>query len=166
MVEICVVQGNIIDMPVDYIVNAANPELWMGSGVAGAIKWAAGLEVEQEAMKLAPIEHGAAVLTSSGKLPHKGIIHAAAMSIIGLVTKESLRRSFGEIEAILREVDANSVAIPALGTGVGGFSMEEFCKIALESLQSWQWNGKVIMVAYSDNALATFYKTGFKACMQ
>src|SRR5215813_14547584 len=73
-------KGDITRQPdVDAIVNAANTELWLGSGVAGAIAAAAGPEIEEEAVGKGPIRLGEAVETNAGNLPNKYIIHAAAM---------------------------------------------------------------------------------------
>src|SRR5262249_44036284 len=72
-------QGDISKVPVDAVVNAANNHLWMGAGVAGALKRAGGSEIEREAVAQGPIEIGEAVVTRAGALPAKYVIHAAAM---------------------------------------------------------------------------------------
>src|SRR5688500_11379075 len=73
-------QGDITAQPdLDAIVNAANTELWLGSGVAGAIARRGGPEVEREALAKAPIELGEAVATTAGNLQNRFVIHAAAM---------------------------------------------------------------------------------------
>ena len=77
--QLTVVLGDITEQATDAIVNAANNHLWMGSGVAGAIKAKGGEEIEREAMKLGPIEPGQAVTTSAGRLKARYCIHAAAM---------------------------------------------------------------------------------------
>ena len=66
--EISVLRGDIADQQTDGIVNAANSHLWMGAGVAGAIKRKGGPSIEQEAMAKGPIEIGAAVSTTAGNL--------------------------------------------------------------------------------------------------
>ena len=71
--------GDIALLDVDAIANAANNELWMGAGVAGAIKRAGGQEIEQEAMRQGPIAVGDAVSTGAGTLAAKWVIHAAVM---------------------------------------------------------------------------------------
>ncbi len=124
-----VVVGDIADVAThqaEVYVNAANNELWMGSGVAGALKRAAGQEVEEQAMAQGPIEVGDAVLTSAGSMPApaRAIIHAAAM---GFTDRTQIYASIQTVEAATRRAlalcDANhyrSVVLPALGTGVGG----------------------------------------------
>ncbi len=156
MVNACAMTGNIVDLDVDFIVNAANTELWMGSGVAGAIKKAGGIQIEADAMKQAPIPHGGAALTSAGKLPHKGIIHVAAMHVNGLVTQESIQDSFRSIENILLSENAESVGIPALGTGVGGFELTQFVALAKKAVSKWRWPGRTVFVLYNDKNLSTF----------
>ncbi len=78
---ISVVHADITQLAVDAIVNAANSELWMGGGVAGAIKRAGGTVIEQEAMAKGPIPVGEAVVTSAGRLPCRHVIHAATMGV-------------------------------------------------------------------------------------
>src|SRR5437870_8839825 len=117
-------KGDISQTKVDAVVNAANNHLWMGAGVAGALKRAGGIEIESEAVAKGPIEIGEAVVTRGGKLPAKYVIHAAAMgqdlatdrSKIALATRNSLARA--------HELGVESIAFPALGTGVGGFPAE------------------------------------------
>src|SRR5438034_300159 len=74
-----VVRGDIAEQDTEAIVNAANNHLWMGAGVAGAIKRRGGIEIEQEAIALGPVDVGQAVITTGGALRAKHVIHAAAM---------------------------------------------------------------------------------------
>jgi O-acetyl-ADP-ribose deacetylase (regulator of RNase III) len=121
--EITVVQGDIAEQTTDAVVNAANNQLWMGSGVAGALKSRGGQEIEQEAMAKGPIAVGDAVSTSAGALNAKRVIHAAVMGqdlhtnadFIKRATLKSLQLAEGE--------GLSSISFPALGTGVGGFSL-------------------------------------------
>ncbi len=78
-ITVRVVQGDICDRQVDALVNAANNHLWMGGGVAGAIKRRGGAGIEQEAMRQGPVAVGEAVATTAGDLPHTYVIHAAGM---------------------------------------------------------------------------------------
>ena len=77
--ELEVVEGDITELDVDAVANAANNELWMGAGVAGAIKRAGGSEIEQEAVAQAPIAVGQAIATGAGNLRAKHVVHAAVM---------------------------------------------------------------------------------------
>ena len=90
-----VVEGDISIRQVDAVVNAANNALWMGSGVAGAIKARGGDEIEKAAMAQGPIQPGQAVLTTGGRLPAGHVIHAAAMA-------EDLRTDAHLIESATR----------------------------------------------------------------
>src|SRR4030095_14578457 len=77
--ELEVVEGDIAALEVDAIANAANNHLWMGSGVAGAIKRVGGDEIEREAVAQGPIDVGEAVATGAGRLPARWVIHGAVM---------------------------------------------------------------------------------------
>ena len=124
-VTIVVAEGDITARDVDAIVNAANNALWMGSGVAGAIKARGGEAIEREAMAQGPIAAGEAVITSAGRLTAKHVIHAAAMGQ-DLRTDATLIRSAtrSALELAGRQ-RLSSIAFPALGTGVGGFPVGE-----------------------------------------
>ena len=123
-IKIEVKQGDITEADTEAIVNAANNHLWMGSGVAGAIKRKGGVEIEDDAVSKGPIEIGQAVESIAGKLPYKYIIHAAGMGqdlrtderIVYEVTKNSL--------LLAERLGLESIAFPAIGTGVGGFPLD------------------------------------------
>jgi O-acetyl-ADP-ribose deacetylase (regulator of RNase III) len=119
----------------DAIVNAANNAFWMGSGVAGAIKARGGKKIEDEAMAQGPVEPGECVITSGGRLAAKHVIHAAVMG-------QDLRTSAVLIEVAsrnaLRLANANgltSIALPAFGTGVGGFPIADCARAMMRSVQ-------------------------------
>lgn len=126
-----VVRGDICERSVDAIVNAANNHLWMGGGVAGAIKRRGGEEIEREAMAQGPIRVGEAVVTRAGALPAKRVIHAAVMGQDLSTNAEYLRRATVSALERAKELRLRSIAFPALGTGVGGFPMEECARIML-----------------------------------
>jgi O-acetyl-ADP-ribose deacetylase (regulator of RNase III) len=121
--EVWLCQGDITGLRVDAIVNAANNQGWLGSGVAGAIRRAAGDQVEAEAVAQGPWAVGDAVRTGPGRLASRGvtaILHAAAM---GSGQAASPGTVAGATAAALRLAAAEglaSIAFPALGTGVGG----------------------------------------------
>jgi O-acetyl-ADP-ribose deacetylase len=154
--------GDLLDADVEAIVNAANSQLWMGGGVAGAIKRAAGEEVEREAMAQGPIQPGEAVATSAGRLrpPIRWVIHAATMGP-DLQTSEDYIRS-ATVSALARavEVGAGSVALPALGTGVGGFPIERAAQVMVEACRQAALAGqapeRVVFVVRSEHAAAAF----------
>ena len=116
-----VMTGNLLTADVDAIVNAANSDLWMGGGVAGAIKRDAGEEVEQEAMAQGPIDPGESIVTSAGRLPApiRWVIHAATMGTDRITSEDYIRRATESALAAAGRLGATSIAYPALGAGVG-----------------------------------------------
>jgi O-acetyl-ADP-ribose deacetylase (regulator of RNase III) len=117
--------GDITELSVDAIINAANSDLWMGSGVAGAIKSKGGEEIEREAMSLGPIRPGEAVMTTGGKLPSNHVIHCAGMPPGGKATFWKVTASVQNALNIASDHNLRSVAFPAIGAGVGGLSEQE-----------------------------------------
>ncbi len=132
-VSVEVLDGDIADvanLAAEAYVNAANNELWMGAGVAGALKRAAGEGVEREAVAQGPIAVGEAIVTSAGEMPAPArmIIHAAAMGFTDRTQIYASRDTVyaATLAALTRcvEQQVQHVAIPALGTGVGGLDIE------------------------------------------
>ena len=163
--NVLAVVGDITRMTTDAIVNAANTELWMGSGVAGAIKAAGGREVEQEAIAQGPIQLGEAVATTAGNLPNKAVIHAAAMGYEGgrMIgpTEQSIRNATVAVLLLCDELGLESVAFPALGTGVGGFDLAKCAEIMVEAATSYLSDPhshvhQVVFVLRNENARQTF----------
>lgn len=128
------VVGDITTADVEAIVNAANSQLWMGGGVAGAIKRAAGSEVESEAMAQGPIQPGEAVVTSAGRLPPpiRWVVHAATMGPDLQTSEDLVRRATASALGAAVRVGAKSIALPAMGTGVGGFLMERAAAVMVD----------------------------------
>ena len=120
-----VVNGNIAELEVDAIANAANDHLWMGAGVAGAIKGAGGAEIEREAVAKGPIAIGDAVATGAGALPARFVIHGAVMGQDLRTDADKVARTTRRVLEVADELGARSLALPAFGTGVGGFPLEE-----------------------------------------
>ena len=121
--EISVVLGDIADQETDAIVNAANSHLWMGAGVAGAIKHKGGVVIEQEAMARGPIPVGTAVMTSAGALKAKRVIHAVVMGQDLRTNADLIQKATRGSLWLAEQEGLGSVSLPALGTGVGGFSV-------------------------------------------
>ena len=120
-VQILVIQGSILEVETQSIVNAANSSGAMGGGVAGVIRRAAGPEVEKEAMQQAPIPVGQAIVTSSGKTLFQGIIHAPTMPKPAMrIPVDNVGKATRAALALADEQGFSSVAIPGMGTGVGG----------------------------------------------
>jgi O-acetyl-ADP-ribose deacetylase (regulator of RNase III) len=157
-------QGDISQARVDAVVNAANNHLWMGAGVAGALKRAGGAEIEREAVAKGPIEIGEAVVTSAGALPAKYVVHAAAMGQD--LSTDRLKISKATRNSLLRaaELGISSIAFPALGTGVGGFSADAAADVMITECVSFVESGsapllkKIVFVLFSNDVLAAFDK--------
>jgi len=115
---------DITTLAVDAVVNAANSQLWMGGGVAGAIKRRGGEAIEREAVGQGPIAVGDAVVTTAGALPARAVIHAATMGPDLVTSEEAIRRATRSALARAAERRFVSVALPAFGTGVGGFPLD------------------------------------------
>src|SRR5919206_4012093 len=130
--ELEVVEGDITQLDVDAIANAANDHLWMGAGVAGAIKRAGGEEIEREAMAQGPIELGTAVATTAGRLPARWVIHGAVMGQDLRTDADLVRRTTRACLELADELFARSLALPAFGTGVGGFQLGRCASIMVE----------------------------------
>lgn len=123
---ISVIQGSILEAEVDVIVNAANSHGSMGGGVARVIKRAAGQDVEDQARTQAPIAVGEAVLTSGGKTKFKGIIHAPTMPEPGMrIPAQNVALATRAALMLADEKAFESIAIPGMGTGVGGVTAHD-----------------------------------------
>jgi O-acetyl-ADP-ribose deacetylase (regulator of RNase III) len=133
-----VVDGDIAALEVDAIANAANNRLWMGSGVAGAIKRAGGEEIEREAMQQGPIEVGEAVATGGGRLPARWVIHGAVMGQDLQTNPGLVRQTTESCLRVADELGAGSLALPAFGTGVGGFPLAECARIMVEAVRAFE----------------------------
>ncbi len=142
-------QGDITAQPdVDAIVNAANTDLALGAGVAGAIRRKGGDEIDREARALGPIPLGEAVATSAGRLPNRFVIHAAAMGYRPEDARVAKHPGSMSSAAIIRDATRNSllraeerkltsIAFPALATGVAAFPVEECAEVMLGAV--WEF---------------------------
>lgn len=126
--------GDIVAQDSDALVNAANNHLWMGGGVAGAIKRKAGDSIEQAAIAKGPIEVGSAVYTPAGRLKAKYVIHAAVMAQDLRTDENKIRLATQNTLKIAEELKIKSIAFPALGTGVGGFPVDKCARIMISEI--------------------------------
>jgi O-acetyl-ADP-ribose deacetylase len=135
--RIVIQQGDITEMDVDAIVNAANNDLMLGAGVAGAILRKGGQSIQQECNNIGSIPVGYAAITGAGKLKARYVIHAASMGLGDLpTTSKTLRTSTAHALRLASERQLKTIAFPAVGTGVSGFPMDECAQIMLtEALQ-------------------------------
>jgi O-acetyl-ADP-ribose deacetylase len=161
LTELEVIEGDITALEVDAIANAANNHLWMGAGVAGAIKRAGGEEIEHEAVQLGPIEVGDAVATSAGRLPARWVIHGAVMGRDLQTNADLVRRTTESCLQIADDLGAQSLALPAFGTGVGGFPLEECARIMVDAARSHEPRSlrRVVFAVFGADAKAAFERT-------
>ncbi len=134
--RIVLLEGDITAQAVDAIVNAADSSLLLGSGVAGAIREKGGPSIQSECDAIGPIQVGDAAVTGAGDLPARFVIHAAGMPPGGSASEDSIRSSVRRSLELARERECRSVAIPAVGAGVGGFPAQRCAEILLAEAQA------------------------------
>ena len=127
--------GDICDLEVDAIVNAANLSLWMSTGVGGALKRAGGDSIEFAAVRQAPVPLGGAIVTPAGTLAARAVIHAVSLDRERRTSGPVIEAAVRSAMARARDIGATSIAFPALGTGVGGFPLDEAARITVETVR-------------------------------
>jgi O-acetyl-ADP-ribose deacetylase (regulator of RNase III) len=127
--------GDICDLEVDAIVNAANPSLWMATGVGGAIKRAGGDAIEFAAVRQAPVALGEAIVTPAGNLAARAVIHAVSIDRDRRTSAATIDAAVRSAMGRARELGIASIAFPALGTGVGGFPLEEAATVTVRAVR-------------------------------
>ena len=162
-------EGDITQLDVDALVNAANTQLWLGAGVAGAIRARGGPSIQEECNRIIAkyptkqIPLGEAVATSGGNLKAKWVIHAASMGSGTLTTEESLRNSTKN--SLLRAEEKKviiTIAFPAIGTGVANFPLKNCAEIMLREIVKhllYHENStleRVIFALFDSEAVGTF----------
>jgi O-acetyl-ADP-ribose deacetylase (regulator of RNase III) len=156
-------QGDVTDADVDAVVNAANTQLQLGAGVAGAIRRKGGPTIQQECDAIGPIALGEAALTGGGQLKARYVIHAASMHLGGLTSEDSLRQATRNSLKRANEKQLTSLAFPAIGTGVAGFPMDRCAEVMLEEVKT-HLNGqtslqRVLFVLFDAPSLQVFQRT-------
>jgi len=153
-------QGDLTEMDVDAIVNAANNDLQLGGGVAGAIRRKGGPQIQTECDEIGAIPVGGAAITSGGKLKARHVIHAASMQLGGRTSAHSLRSSTAHSLRIAAQNGLKSIAFPAIGTGIAGFPLRECAEIMLsETAKHFKATTpleKVYFVLFDEEALGEF----------
>jgi O-acetyl-ADP-ribose deacetylase len=129
-----VMEGDLTQQDVDAIVNAANNDLELGGGVAGAIARAGGPSIQAACRKVGPVEVGDAAITGGGNLMARWVIHAASMRLGGRTSADTLRRSTRRSLEIAKEKGLRSIAFPAVGTGIARFPLDECARIMVEEV--------------------------------
>ena len=164
MIELEVRESDIAAVEADAIANAANDRLWMGAGVAGALKRAGGEEIEREAMAKGPIERGSAVATTAGRLNARYVIHGAVMGQDLRTNADLIARTTRACLELADELGCTSLALPAFGTGVGGFSVEECARLMVEVVRAFGGAHleRVIFAVFGADAAAAFARAALQ----
>lgn len=137
--SITVVEGDLLNQDVDVIVNAWNRNIipwWLllPQGVSGAIKRRGGKAPFREVGRHGAIPLGGAVLTSAGKLPFKAIIHVAGINMLWRASEKSIRDSVSNAIRTALEHGFESIALPLIGAGSGGFNQDQAKALMLDEL--------------------------------
>jgi O-acetyl-ADP-ribose deacetylase (regulator of RNase III) len=158
--SIVIIAGDLVEQDVDAIVNAANNDLILGGGVAGAIRTRGGDVIQAECTAHGPVKVGEAAITGAGQLPARHIIHAASMALGGRTTTSSLQSSMDNTLRLAREHGFRTIAIPAVGTGIAGFPMDECARVMAGCLSRALAEGwapdEVRFVLFGDGARQVF----------
>jgi O-acetyl-ADP-ribose deacetylase (regulator of RNase III) len=161
--KIVIQQGDLTEMETDAIVNAANNDLVLGAGVAGAIRRKGGDAIQLECDAIGSIPIGFAAITGGGNLKAKYVIHAASMGLGSLTTAETLRRSTAHALRLAAERGLKTIAFPAIGTGIAGFPMKECAEIMLHEAAEHLRNGSsletIYFVLFDEDATDIFERT-------
>jgi len=161
-----IVTGDLVEQEVDAIVNAANNDLVLGGGVAGAIRRRGGPSIQDECTAHGPVSVGEAAITGAGELRARYVIHAASMSLGGRTTAQSLRSSMDATFRIASDHDVKTIAVPAVGTGIAGFPLDECARImagCLRSAHADGWQPDEVRFVLYDAAAMSAFATPFRA---
>ena len=158
--EIIVEKGDITKVNYEAIVNPANSYGYMGGGVAGAIKHVGGIEIEKEAVSKAPIPIGKAIFTGSGNLSCSIIIHAPTMKQPAMkIKKENVEFATRAALRLASEKKIKTIAIPGMGTGVGGVLLDDAAKVMVKVAREYEKNfEKIILIGFNDELVNAFKK--------
>ncbi|MDD4334191.1 MAG: GDSL-type esterase/lipase family protein [Desulfotomaculaceae bacterium] len=156
------IKGDITELDFDAIVNAANSRLSMSAGVAGVIKKKGGAAIEEEAAAKGPIPVGEAVVTGAGMLKARHIIHAAAMGVDLITNADNVRSATRNALLRAEELSLESIALPALGTGVGGLDFDLAARVMVCEARRHVASGSVLkqiaFVLFDEHGYNSFNK--------
>jgi O-acetyl-ADP-ribose deacetylase (regulator of RNase III) len=157
------VEGNIVRLNVDAVVNAANKSLILGGGVAGAIRNFGGPSIQEECNEIGPIEVGEAVITGAGNLKAKYVIHAVGPVYgEGDEDKKLANATLNSLK-IASKKRLISIAFPAISTGIFHFPIkrcsEIMIKVAKDYLEKNEYPKEIILCLYGERAYSIFRRT-------
>ncbi len=127
------VEGDITEMQTQAIVNAANAQLIMGGGVAGAIRKKGGPNIQEECNKIGGTFVGGAVITTAGNLKTKHVIHAAGPRMGEGNEDEKLKNAALNSLKLADENNLKSISFPAISAGIFGFPIQRCAEIMLKT---------------------------------
>jgi len=157
---ILIEKGDLTKISCDAIVNPANSFGYMGGGVAGAIKKVGGAIIEKEAVSKAPIPVGKAIFTKSGSLPCKYVIHAPTMKEpASRISVENVKLATKAAFDLAYKLKLKSIAIPGMGTGVGGVPTNSAAKAIIEIAKKFEGKfEKIILIDRNDEMVKSFHQ--------
>lgn len=148
-----VVDGDLLDQPVDVIVNAWNRNvipwwLLLPQGVSGAIKRRGGLRPFVEVGRYGPIPLGQTVMTGAGRLPFRAILHTAGIDLLWRASQRSIQASVRSTMALVAQHGFASVAFPVIGAGSGGVGEARALRWMLDAFDAIEIDAQVRIVRY------------------
>jgi len=154
------IEGDITEMQTDAIVNAANAQLILGGGVAGAIRRKGGPTIQQECNKIGGTFVGGAVITGGGNLKAKYVIHAVGPRMGEGNEDEKLKNATLNSLKVADENNLKSISFPAISTGIFGFPIQRCAEIMLRTtidyLSSQTGIEKVVFCLYGQDSYQVF----------
>lgn len=159
--QVDVVEGDITDLDTDAITNAANSSLVLGAGVAGAIARKGGPAIQRECEEIGGCPVGSAVITTGGDLKARHVIHAVGPRMGEGDETRKLASAIRSTMQVAEDNDLQSVALPAISTGIFGFPMEKCARIMVEETRKFaeterQSLERVVVCLYGQSAYGTF----------
>jgi len=135
--KIILKQGDITELNTDVIVNAANNQLIMGGGVAGAIRRKGGPTIQEECNKIGGTFVGGAVITTGGNLKAKHVIHAVGPRMGEGNEDEKLKNATLNSLKLMDKHNLKTIAFPAISTGIFGYPIDRCAKIMISTAKDY-----------------------------
>ena len=158
--DLQLLEGDITDLQVDVIVNAANEKLQLGGGVAGAIAKKGGPTIQEECDRIGGTPSGTAVMTAAGNLKAKHVIHAVGPKKGEGEEDKKLASAVRSSLALAERQGMRSIAMPAISSGNFGFPMDRCARIMLTEIQRYIQGGskleQVAVCLHGDDAFEAF----------
>ena len=158
--KIKLVHGDITDLSTDVIVNAANAQLIMGGGVAGAIKNKGGQKIQEECNQIGGTFVGGAVITTGGNLKARYVIHAVGPRMGEGNEDEKLRNATLNSLKLMDEHNLKTIAFPAISTGIFGYPTDKCAEIMISTVKEYlNYNTQieeVVFCLYSSSSYKIF----------